>query len=133
MSLLINNTNRKPGTTKVTLYLPEEMILVINYNLWKYSHDINNFFEHHINTMLKANPEVIVSNRMNYYYEILPIEITLPEGLAFNLGLFAQRTDEDISNLIYNVLYSEYRYIGPPDPEPPDPPGYYEWFEEHWL
>ena len=45
MSLLINNTTRKPGTTKVALYLPEEMIRALHAFKIIWKEDINKYVE----------------------------------------------------------------------------------------
>lgn len=146
MSLLINNTTRKPGTTKGALYLPEEMIRALHAFKIIWKEDINKYVEDSINFMFEFNPSAIIIHDMNNSFYgaeeiILPIEVMLPIILALNLFILAEKTNQDISDIMYDALYFHLHsympnacaYDSEPNPEPPEPPGHYEWFEEHWL
>lgn len=145
MNLLIDNTIRKPGTTKLTLYLPEEMIRALHAFKIIRKEDINKYVEDSINFMFEFNSSATITYDMsNSFYGaeeiILPIEVTIPTILALNLFRLAKKTNQDISDIMYDALYFHLHSYMPnacahdsePNPEPPEPPGYDEWFEEHW-
>ena len=151
MSLLLNNTIRAEGTTKLTLYLPEEMIRALHAHELIFREDINDYIKRTIERIFKFNPSLIVYEDRNCIYsnsEIFPIDVVLPNAIAFEFSMRVERMREDISEIIYSELYFElYKLMptaqayeaepslpDPPDPpDSPDPPGYDEWLERNFI
>ena len=116
MSLLLNNKIRTEGTTKLTLYLPEEMIRALHAYVLIYRQDINDYIKRKIERIFILNPSLNVYEYRNHFYsnsDIFPIDVVLPNAIAFEFSMQVERMRKDISEIIYGALYSDLRDLMP--------------------
>lgn len=108
MSLLLNNKIRTEGTTKLTLYLPEEMIRALHAYELIYRQDINDYIKRKIERIFIFNPSLIVYQHKSCIYsnsDIFPIDVVLPNAIAFEFSMQVERMRKDISEIIFSALY----------------------------